>query len=105
MRSTSIVALSGIVAVLIGSLTFSQNVKAEEVSRGALLASMCNSCHGIDGKGAAPMPAIAGMDADLLVALMTAFSSGAQNTTIMNRHSQGYTEAELKLIAEYFSNQ
>lgn len=105
MRSSSVIALSGIVAVLIGSLTFSQNIAAEEVSRGALLASMCNSCHGTDGKGSVPMAAIAGMEVDDFVDLMQAFASGDQKTSIMGRHSEGYTEAELKLIAEYFSKQ
>ena len=105
MRSSSVIALSGIVAVFIGSLTFSKNIAADEVSRGALLASMCSTCHGINGKGSVPMPAIAGMEVDDFVDLMQAFSSGDQKTSIMDRHSQGYTEAELKLIAEYFSKQ
>jgi len=37
--------------------------------------------------------------------MMQAFASGEEPTSIMDRHAQGYTEAELKLLAEYFSKQ
>lgn len=98
-------ALSGIAAVLAGGLGFSQVASAEGVSRAELLASQCNTCHGYNGKGAKPNPDIAGEDAADFLDLMQAFASGDEPTSIMDRHAQGYTEAELKMLAEYFSKQ
>jgi cytochrome c553 len=99
------IAVSGVAAVLIGGLGFTQAASADGVPRAELLASMCNTCHGTNGKGAKPNPAIAGEAPADFLDLMQAFASGDEPTSIMDRHAQGYTEAELKLLAEYFSKQ
>lgn len=92
-----------IVLGLAGSLVSGQVFAADAVSRAELLASMCVTCHGSNGEGAKPIPGIAGEEAEEFVDLMRAFASGEEPTSIMDRHAQGYTEAELKLLAEYFS--
>ena len=66
---------------------------------------MCNTCHGTNGKGAKPSPSINGEDPADFLDLMTAFGSGEEPSTIMGRHASGYTEAEIKMLAEYFSKQ
>ena len=99
------IAVSGIAAVLVGGLGFTHGANAEGVSRAELLASMCNTCHGTNGKGIKPNPGIAGEDPADFLDLMQAFASGDEPTSIMDRHAQGYTEAELKMLAEYFSKQ
>ncbi len=105
MKSLPKIAAAGIAAVLIGGPGFNQVFAADAVSRAELLASMCNTCHGANGKGAKPMPGIAGEEAEDFVDLMKAFASGEQPTSIMDRHAQGYTDAELEMLAEYFSRQ
>jgi len=105
MNSLLKIAASGIVALLIGGLGLSQSYADDAVSRAELLASMCNTCHGTNGKGAKPMPGISGEEPDDFIDLMQAFANGEEPTSIMDRHAQGYTEAELKLLAEYFSKQ
>lgn len=99
------IAVSGLAAALVGGLGFTQTASADGVSRAELLASMCNTCHGYNGAGAKPNPGIAGENKADFLDLMTAFASGDEPTSIMDRHSQGYTEAELKMLAEYFSKQ
>ena len=37
------------------------------------------------------------------VELMQAFASGEEPTSIMDRHAEGYTEEEMRALAEYFS--
>lgn len=96
---------TGIAAVLAGGLGFSQIASAEGVSRAELLAAQCNACHGYKGKGAKPNPSINGEDPADFLDLMQAFASGDEPTSIMDRHSTGYTDEELKLLAEYFSKQ
>ncbi len=97
--------LSMALTLLVGGLGFSQDAAAEGVSRAELLASMCNTCHGHGGAGAKPNPGIAGEDPADFEDLMKAFASGEEPTSIMDRHAQGYTEAELKMLADYFSKQ
>ncbi len=92
-------------AVFIVSLGMIQTAVADEVPRAELLASMCNTCHGPGGQGAKPNPSINGEDPADFLDLMQAFASGDEPTSIMDRHASGYTEAELKLLAEYFSQQ
>ena len=105
MRSLPKIAATGISAALIWIVGFNQGFAADAVPRVELLASMCNTCHGTNGKGAKPMPSINGEEPADFIDMMQAFASGEEPTSIMDRHAQGYTEAELKLLAEYFSKQ
>lgn len=105
MISIRKLAVSGLAAALVGGLSFTQSANAEGVPRAELLASMCNTCHGPNGAGIKPNPGIAGEKPADFLDLMTAFASGEEPTSIMDRHAQGYTEAELKMLAEYFSKQ
>ena len=105
MRRLPKIAAAGIAAILIAGLAINEGFAADAVPRAELLASMCNTCHGTNGKGAKPIPGITGEEAEDFVDPMKAFASGEEPTTIMDRHAQGYTEAELKLLAEYFSKQ
>ncbi len=105
MRNLHTTAVTGIVAVLISGFGVTKGFADDAVSQAELLASMCATCHGTDGKGAKPMPGIGGEEPEDFVDLMQAFASGEQPSSIMDRHAQGYTEDELKLLAEYFSKQ
>lgn len=73
------------------------------VSRGALLAAMCNTCHGTDGSGSKSIPALNELDADELVETMKAFQAEEEDATIMNRHATGYSDEELQAIAEHYA--
>ena len=77
--------------------------QAEGVSRGALLAAMCNTCHGPDGGGSKSIAALNDLDADELVETMQAFQSGEEESTIMDRHATGYSEEELKALAAHYA--
>jgi sulfide dehydrogenase cytochrome subunit len=95
------VAQTGLAAGLLGILLFGGVASAGGVSRGALLAAHCESCHGMGGKGAAPMPAISGMDVADMVDIMKAFASKEESSTMMYRHAAGYSDDDLKAMAEY----
>jgi len=71
----------------------------------SLMSSSCANCHGTDGKLAGAIPAIAGRPASVLEAQLLAFKQDLQpNTTVMNRIAKGYTDEELKSLANYFAN-
>ena len=71
---------------------------------GAMLAATCNGCHGPDGASAGPaIPTISGISADYFVEVMKGFASGEVPSTIMGRIAKGYTEDEVKRLAEFYS--
>ncbi|MDH3279985.1 MAG: c-type cytochrome [Gammaproteobacteria bacterium] len=73
------------------------------VSRGALLAAMCDTCHGPGGSGSKSIPALNDLDADEIVETMKAFQEGEEDATIMDRHAKGYSEEELKAMAAHYA--
>ncbi len=95
------VAHTGLATGLLGILLFGGVASAGDVSRGALLAAQCETCHGMGGKGATPNPAINGMDVADMVDIMKAFASKEEASTMMYRHAAGYSDDDLKAMAKY----
>lgn len=77
---------------------------AEPVTEGAILSITCNGCHGPDGKSTGAIPAIGGKSAEYIEKAMLDFREGKRPSTVMQRHAKGYSDAEIKLIAEYFAS-
>ena len=76
---------------------------SQELPPGAQLAASCAMCHGTEGRSAGGNEPLAGMPKAELVRKFTEFRSGAKPATVMHQISKGYTDAQLNLIAEYFS--
>jgi sulfide dehydrogenase cytochrome subunit len=70
--------------------------------RGEILALSCASCHGTDGKSVGIIPSFYGKSPEYLEAALKDFKSGTRYSTVMIRHAKGYTDEEIRLIAEYF---
>ncbi len=81
-----------------------QTKKGEANPRGLVLSLSCSSCHGTDGKSVGIIPSISGRSTEYIETAMKAFKSGARYSTVMSRHAKGYTDEEIRLIAEYFGN-
>lgn len=62
-------------------------------------ASSCTGCHGTGG----PVPALEGRPTTELVAAMTAFRKGDRAATVMGRIAKGFSDAEVKAIADWFA--
>lgn len=69
------------------------------------LAATCANCHGSDGRARGDMRPIAGMPAESMLAMLSAFRDGKLPATIMHQIVKGYTEPQLKLIAGYYAAQ
>src|SRR5690606_20621877 len=69
-----------------------------------VMAGSCANCHGTDGAHAGAIPAIAGRPADELSALLIGFKNGAPGpaNTVMGRIAKGFTDDELRLIAQHY---
>lgn len=91
--------------LLLASLSVSQPGTTVEITQGMMLANSCAACHGTNGKSPGAIPAINGKSKSFIIESMKAFQSGERPSTVMGRHANGYTEEEIKLIAEFFSRQ
>lgn len=78
---------------------------AQAVPPGALLAAGCAACHNTQGRSLEGMPVIAGIEREKLRAAFAEFKSGARPSSLMHRQAKGYTDDEIRLLADYFSAQ
>ena len=81
----------------------SSHAETVELNRGAMLSNSCAACHGTDGNSPGAIPSIRGKSAEFIETAMVEFSQGKRPGTVMNRHASGYTDEEIRLIAEFFS--
>ncbi|HEY7577687.1 MAG TPA: sulfide dehydrogenase [Acetobacteraceae bacterium] len=61
----------------------------------------CSGCHG----GVAPLPVLAGRDANETVAKLDEFRTGAKQATVMDRIAKGFTHDETVAIAAWWAEQ
>jgi len=92
------------VAAAIGMASIPITSTADELSRGAMLSISCAGCHGTDGNSPGAIPAISSKKADFIEQSLKDFRDGKRESTVMGRHAKGYTDEEIKLIAEYFGS-
>ena len=91
--------------VLIGAALAATPLAAvsEDLPAGAQLAASCAMCHGTEGRSAGGNEPLAGMPKEDLIRKFSDFRSGARPATVMHQIAKGYTDAQVNLIAEYFS--
>ncbi|MEF3193281.1 MAG: c-type cytochrome [Halothiobacillaceae bacterium] len=70
---------------------------------GQTIGFTCLACHGAAGQGSGAIPPLAGRPADTLYQALIDYKTGKRPATIMNRHAKGYSDEELRAVANYFS--
>ncbi len=97
-------ALTACAAALAAGAAHAQDAKALQV---AGLAATCANCHGTQGKpvSGSPLPALAGMPKDTMLASLRGFKDGSRPATIMHQLAKGYSDAQIDQIATYFAGQ
>jgi len=78
-------------------------------------AGACTGCHstgdhgavnaGNDSRDGGAIPAIAGMDKQQFVELMTAFQNGTRDSTVMHQLANGLSKEQIDALGDYFSSQ
>ncbi len=69
------------------------------------LAATCANCHGTNGQARGEMKPLAGRPAAATITLMAEYKSGALPATVMHQIAKGYTDEQIKLIANYLAAQ
>jgi cytochrome c553 len=72
---------------------------------GRLLASQCSQCHGTNGNAISGFPVLAGRPASGTYQKLLNFKYNPRPTSIMDYQPRAYTDAQLRLIADYFATQ
>lgn len=73
-------------------------------TRARFMAANCAYCHGPDGKSRGAIPSLAGLEAKYFVDQMKAFRDGSRPATVMQKHANGYTDAELDVMGKWFES-
>ncbi|HWL68167.1 MAG TPA: c-type cytochrome [Geminicoccus sp.] len=67
-------------------------------------AASCSGCHGPTG-AEGPVPSLQGRPAEDTVAAMAAFRTGQREATVMDRIAKGFTDDEIRAIADWLAAQ
>lgn len=87
-----------------GAILLSSNISAaNDITRGNMIGATCAGCHGTDGAGGTAIPPLKGRDVNYMTEALLAYKDGSRPGSIMPRIAKGYTEEELKAVAEYFA--
>ena len=68
-------------------------------------AASCTGCHAERPNANAPIPRLAGQDANAMIAAMQAYRGGQQPATVMGRIAKGFSDDEIRAIAAWFATQ
>jgi cytochrome c553 len=89
---------------LAAAAAFTGSVHAQTPPPGRLLASNCFQCHGTNGRGPG-FDRLAGKSANEIYQELLEFRAGKEGNGIMAKHALGFSDAQLRQIATYFSTQ
>ena len=78
--------------------------KAPSPLQVAVWAASCNACHGPDGRAEGTGLSLRNRSADDLLGKLMGFKSGQLKATMMHQHAKGYSDDELRHIAQHFSS-
>jgi cytochrome subunit of sulfide dehydrogenase len=68
-------------------------------------ASSCSGCHPASQSVDTPVKRLIGLKSEDIVAAVKAFRSGEKPATIMDRIAKGFTDDEIKAIADWYGAQ
>jgi cytochrome subunit of sulfide dehydrogenase len=91
----------GLTLLLVGA----GSLHAQDPNLGRNLAATCANCHGTNGNAVGEAKTLAGKSADEIIQKVADFRSGDQPATLMHQIAPGYTDAQMKLIADFFAAQ
>lgn len=96
--------VAGVVSGLVVSMAHAAAVEPDP-RRAELLAGMCFSCHGTDGRHGGDFEPLAGRSFEALQDTLLAFrADSVPGATVMPRLVKGLDEAEIRALARYFSS-
>jgi len=93
------------VVLVLTALAFGITATAASAAAAPPGAASCTGCHPANRNVDTPVPRLAGRDAAEMVAALQAFRSGRRPATVMDRIAKGFSDDEIKSIAEWYAAQ
>lgn len=87
--------------VALGSAGFA--MAGGDAAAGKEKSGMCASCHGADGAGMGPNPALKGIDETAFYESLKAYKSGEKDNAMMQSLAQSLTDQDMKDLAAYYA--
>ncbi len=91
-------------ALAVAGLAIMPAAAAHDIAAASRAAS-CNACHGPAGRSIAGIPPLAGRPAQELYEMLLAFKTDRRPSFVMGQHAKGYTDEQLRAIAEVFARE
>lgn len=85
-------------------LCTSSSIAETEAKQAEALVFNCYTCHATDDGRSGEIPKLTGISAKRLEEKLLLFRLDQEQATIMNRIAKGYSEDEIKVIADYLAN-
>jgi cytochrome c553 len=77
---------------------------AGDAAAGKAKAAACVGCHGANGQGIPPNPALAGKSEDQIVQALQDFKSGKRDNPVMKAMAARLTDQDMANLAAYFAS-
>jgi len=97
--------LTAVTAVVVASLGAAATAEAAgNVEAGKAKAAACVGCHGANGQGVPPNPALKGKTEDELVEAMKDYKSGKRNNAVMKAFAAQLNDQDVQNLAAYYAS-
>lgn len=93
-----------LVAVVVCALGLAGTAGAADIQAGKSKAEGCAGCHGANGEGVPPNPALAGMPENRFLQAMKDYKSGKRPNPMMKSLAAQVSEAEAANLAAYYAS-
>ena len=77
---------------------------AGDAQAGKAKAGMCAGCHGANGEGVGPNPALAGKSENQLIQAMKDFKSGKRDNAVMKGLASRLSDQDMANLAAYYAS-
>jgi cytochrome c553 len=77
---------------------------AGDPAAGKAKAAACAACHGANGQGVAPNPALAGKNADQMLQALQDYKSGKRNNAVMKAMTASLSDQDMANLAAYYAS-
>ena len=77
---------------------------AGDVAAGKTKAAACAGCHGANGQGVPPNPALAGKPEDQFVEALKDYKSGKRNNAVMKAFAAQLNDQDMANLAAYYAS-
>lgn len=101
MNRTTLVTMAAIAAL---SAAVSPVHAAGDVQAGKAKTAACAACHGANGQGVAPNPALAGKKEDQLIQAMKDYKSGKRTNAVMKGMASALSDQDIENVAAYYAS-